>query len=515
VEALVVQTLYANLLKVFVSRRPAAEKAARIPNHGYQGSKYRTTLLAFMWLMCFPAHSAELCVNPTTFGAIPNDGLDDREAFQAAINSAKALKRNVCIGPGQWDFTKPNGVGQSAIASVKVYGVKFPLQIYGVGPTTQLKMLGSGNFGDWRLLEVGQGSENVTLRDLHLDGELRTNTEEQTHLLQVTGPTQDLRVMRVTFNLPQIPGVGGGDCIRLLGDPAALVKRVRLFQVTGIHCDRSFIALQRGLSDISIDQAVSIRVGDQAVDSEPTGGFGMERIQITNSTFARGTNSQGPYTVTLGGGGVNFSKFISVANTSIVDGGIHIIDAQHVKIVGVKATGNLNSAGAVLHIRKRAHDIHIARSEFTKPVGALDGDVVTLGIHNGHFPRNVSIIGSKFFQNTASLGLRGEVVEKLSIRSSVFAMASVAAAFPVISSRGLVGQNVSEVVVENNIVGGPSKTFLRVARPSGAPNPIVRVRGNIAFGVMDCGVDFNGNPPTSPAPEIAGNNFGTMPDVCM
>src|SRR5918992_2490849 len=107
------------------------------------------------------------CFDPVDFGAVPNDGGDDRAVFQAAVDAAIAVQGEVCIGPGNWDLTRNPLLGATNIGSIKVVAAN-GLTIRGAGPTTRLRMLGSGNNADWRLIDIRQGSTNVRVFDLYL-----------------------------------------------------------------------------------------------------------------------------------------------------------------------------------------------------------------------------------------------------------------------------------------------------------------------------------------------------------
>ncbi|MBC8089405.1 MAG: hypothetical protein H7Z40_19240, partial [Phycisphaerae bacterium] len=196
------------------------------------------------------SHHKQSCVNPVQFNAIPNDSKDDRDAFQKAIDKAIRDSADVCIGAGVWEITKIPGQAAPLISSLHVWGVARPMAIYGAGPSTRVRMLGAGNGGDWNLLEIGEGSAGVLLKDMSLDGSNRSVTGEQTHLLQLRGPVSHVRVQNVQFNLPEINGVGGGDCIRLMGEPDREVQAIELHEVTGTYCDRSFVSFQRGVRGV-------------------------------------------------------------------------------------------------------------------------------------------------------------------------------------------------------------------------------------------------------------------------
>ena len=54
--------------------------------------------------------TAATCVNPASYGAVPNDGKPDTAALQQAIDHAEAISGDVCLGPGEWDVDKGRGI---------------------------------------------------------------------------------------------------------------------------------------------------------------------------------------------------------------------------------------------------------------------------------------------------------------------------------------------------------------------------------------------------------------------
>ena len=140
------------------------------------------------------------------FNAIPNDGQDDREALQRWIDAGCASpSRLLYLPPGDWQVSRRPLPGSNNIGSLQI--TCDGLTILGAGRTSRIVMLGSGvlpsNFrgpGDWWVFEI-RGKSN-TIEGIAIDGSQRVDTGEQTHLIQLLGPTQDTELRRLYLDLP-------------------------------------------------------------------------------------------------------------------------------------------------------------------------------------------------------------------------------------------------------------------------------------------------------------------------
>jgi hypothetical protein len=167
---------------------------------------------------------AEACIDPTEapYGAIVNDGLDDRAAIQAAIDNACTLpvgERHVCLPWGRLHATRKPLVGAANIPSIKITCDDIEFSGRGMFSST-IAMLGTGIFpgqsqpGDWTLFAVREGAERVHVHHVHFDGSERVNTNEQTHLIRNAGPTTDVTFEYNRTTLPPLnPPIGTTACL--------------------------------------------------------------------------------------------------------------------------------------------------------------------------------------------------------------------------------------------------------------------------------------------------------------
>jgi hypothetical protein len=455
------------------------------------------------------------CANPIRYGALPNDDLDDRVAFQAAIDAAaggQLAAREVCIPAGVWDLSRPPGPGIENSLSLSVAGVS-NLVIRGVGPATRLRMLGDGYDKDWRLIDIRDGSHGIVVRDLTLDGTRRQNTQEQTHLLHLTGPVSGIIAERLVFDFPQLAGMSGGDCVRLLGDPGSAVRDVTLRHLLGKRCDRSFIGIQRGVYQVLIDSVESEVVGDQSIDFEPTGSMDLSDITIVNSRLARGANSQGGYTVVLGGNGAKTAKRVTLAHTTVADGGVHVIDTEGVRIEDVTIEGKEAAASTpVLHVRKRTVGLQIMATRVRRPPAMGTGTVLKIHQQSGAAPSDVLLDDVVLEQHTTAAIVEIESLGSFTLKRSTLVYGGTPGARVAVTGRGVIAA-LAHVELRDNTVVGPAQGLLRLGQYSPMyPIGQVIVTGTAAPDLTDYGVRFDNGLPSVP-PIIEDNDFGSADPV--
>jgi hypothetical protein len=394
------------------------------------------------------------------FNAIPNDGNDDRQQLQQWIDAGCASTNKVLyLPPGDWHVTRRQAPGATNIGSLRI--LCDGLTLLGAGRASRIVMKGSAlvppNFrgpGDWWVFDVrGKG---VTIEGIAIDGSQRFDTGEQTHLIQLIGPAQDIELRRLYLNLPGlaapagsvpckppetasdfdtrvcvVPGHGsslckelgdrprcsladgvftllgwfqGGDCIRSLGAVATPVDGVSITDNYAAECDRSFVAFQRNSFNFTIAGNVTRKVGDQIVDQEPSGTGGIGKVVITGNRFERGgAAAQGAASISLSGNGpgAEIGDAMIVSN-NILDGGIITFNVARVSIEHNVISGKAlqRSADPVVHILKFTDSLRIVGNEIDRPAGAHAAAVLGASVHNNGFPIDVTIALNTLTQNT-------------------------------------------------------------------------------------------------------------------
>ncbi|HRC58449.1 MAG TPA: hypothetical protein PKU97_21150 [Kofleriaceae bacterium] len=276
--------------------------------------------------------AAFVCVSPLSHGAVPDDGKGDEVALQRTIAAAVAQRAAVCLPAGVFELGRTAGLASLVID-------RGPVTLRGAGQTTILRMTGDGRRGDWRGLELRAGAHDVVLEDLTIDSLGTFNTEEQTHLVQVSPGARKITFRRLQLGpmrrADQAVGHGsGGDCLRLLGEAAQPVEDVVIAGSSFVDCDRSGVSLQRGLRRITISRCRFRGTGDSPVDFEPTAPGPIEDVSLVELDIVRPAKAQGAWAVTIGGHGDDVATRITMTGCTLRGGGVGMLNVGEVSIEG-------------------------------------------------------------------------------------------------------------------------------------------------------------------------------------
>jgi hypothetical protein len=272
--------------------------------------------------------------DPAAFGAAPTPPgagrmVDARAGIQAALDAA-GDHNMVQLGCGRWSVGRTPG-GRDRIASLTVHGRHVTLA--GAGPCTVLAPTGDAGHGAWYGIDV-RDADDVTIRDLTIDTSGLTNTEEQTHAIQVTGPVDGVRIERVTFDHPRRTKDRVGDCLHLLGNAHALVRNVSVVDVTFAVCARSAIGVQRGVEGLQVVGSRFLDVLKTPIDYEPTSNAGNGALILVGNHFVdTNPGHPGSAAVTIGGFGEPIAR-VSVTGNVFDRRGLATYRARDVSITG-------------------------------------------------------------------------------------------------------------------------------------------------------------------------------------
>jgi hypothetical protein len=448
------------------------------------------------------------CLSPLDFGAIANDGLDDREAVQQTLEAACTRRRDVCLPAGDLHIGRRYGTGAANAWSLALTcdGVT----IVGEGDTSRLVMLGSAKVGamtgagDWWLLKLS--GSNHTLRNFAIDGAARSlPTSEQTHLIKILGPATGMTLEGLQLNLPDLGANSGGDCIQAGGEERTPVRGITIDRVRGEACDRSFIGLQRWVSQVRVTNSSSNQVGDQVFDEEPTGVGTIGDVSIKSCRFRRNGRADGvAVTITGGAGGARPGYDHTIESTQI-DGGVLIYNSARVTLRDLSIVSS--GVAPTIDIRKRSSDVVIERV-YAEHSGGVPAAVVFLGLHGTSWPTNATIRASHLVQKGPGDVIRGEPVVGLTVEDNrLDCLGPTADTFSAIALRA-VNADVDGVTVRNNIVSGNCRYLVRASATPRFNIAATRTLEN-KFEGGTTGVYFENGPPTA-RPVVHGNTFDRL-----
>lgn len=528
---------------------------------GSAPAKTKTTTAALLGAPTAPGLENALCNDPRDFGAVVDDQQDDRANVQAAIDAACTNHKPVCLPIGGLRIER-NLVASGANAIPSLVVECDSVTITGLGDGSLLEMAGTGmragswGPGDWTLIAVR--ARGTQLLDFRIDGGGRTNTGEQTHLVQLQEGATDTLVERVTTALPiltppagavkcmpdqseadyltrmcHVDGSGdrlckdlsgapkcippepgttgtwnvagwysGGDCFRMLGsdNPAngnvAPIERSTFRDVHALDCDRSCWGVQRAVYDTLLDNDTCLKVGDQAIDQEPTGVGTIRRFVV------RGGKYNGK--ITLTGNGPNLDGWASNLLDSVtINGPIFAYQAADTELRNLVVTATDEAAVGVI---KDGESFKIEGGRYTRS-GTVTGPVVSFTAHSGRWPTDAYIGGgARLVQLGEGPVLRGDPLVGLDVDGAILECKGPAAnayAGVIVTSLGV---RTSRVKVRGAEVRGNCKYGVQVQGGTTGAGSII-VTGNV-LEVQTSGVRIDGATPVL-KPTIDGNVIGT------
>lgn len=408
-------------------------------------------------MLIFAAAVALACADPMAFGAVPNDGQPDDVAFQAAIDSALVGSHEVCIPSGEWTITK------RARASLLINGG--PLRMYGTGPSTVLRMTGDGGHGDWYGLEI-RNAHDVELRDFTFDAVATFNTEEQTHIIQVAFGAHDVVLTNLVLGpmrrADQPVGAGaGGDCIRLLGEIDSPVERITITQSQLLNCDRSGIALQRGVRHVEISHLDILGTGDSPIDFEPTAPGPISYITMADLFIDRPADAQGAASIAIAGYGADVADHIVVKDSILQGGGISVLNASNVDILDNDIAQGPGT-GATIRMHRRASNVMITRNTIIRRANNEAGPLISATHNNGLAPNGVRVVNNQMRQETSAPVIELQSMTNFEMTKNAVQYAGDDGTQPMVWARSVIA-DVGGITIRDNNLRGKSGALMWVS----------------------------------------------------
>jgi hypothetical protein len=375
--------------------------------------------------------------------AIPNDGLDDRVAIQEALTSQGCAH----LTAGVYDidsipFTPP---ARRPYMMLEASGA----QLYGDGPGTVLAFRGSTGGQDWQGIRMtGVGS---ALHDLSIATGAISDTDEQTHAVEVLGPATDAEISRVSFDHPIREGKSG-DCIQLTGyNDGREIARVKIDENEFLHCDRSGVGVHSGTAQLEIVDNHFDDIGNTDLDFEGTGD--TSGVLIAHNTFTMSPGRHGVGAIQL--------QLIAGARVTdnVIDGrGIGIYQSDDVEIDHNQITLTQPTTGPVISVAKDSARTHILDNSITREVSAGAGAVISAGPHGTGTPDHLEIAGNELLQRTSFHVVNSGGLVGLSVRHNAISYSGEQAnAMWGVLARGSAGKygiRTTDVRVEANTFEG-------------------------------------------------------------
>jgi hypothetical protein len=353
------------------------------------------------------------CFDPADYGAVPDDGLDDRVAAQRAIDDAAVNGGDVCFGPGTWDLTRSPPGTYNRIAALSWHAPRINLRGAGVHATT-LKVSGDQGRAAMFVVSLDPGASGSSISDFTIDTAAMINTDEQTHAIAIgTGvctttngtcsmPVADTTVQRVRFNHPVRAGERKGDCVALLGNLVTTPTiNTKLLDLDFRACARSGIASQRGVQGLIVSRCYfdGDNIGATMFDGEATGGGRDKGLVISENIFVRTVPDGDTYALTM-----TSQSHYSIAHNVFLGRGLLAYRTTDGVIEGnvIDAVDAVAETG-VLELGNQAERITIANNTIRRR--GLGGSVIKVQPHSGGLPSGIAITANAVLNDTDGAGI--------------------------------------------------------------------------------------------------------------
>lgn len=431
--------------------------------------------------------SSATCFDPAAYGAIPNDGISDRVALQAAADAAVAAggEQTVCIGAGIWDCSKAPLGSYNRAACVSVHAGNVTFAGAGQAATT-IRLAGDQGNADILLVSFDPGSAGG-VQDLTTDTTDAFNTSEQTHALGTTGicsgagckPIGPLKFQRITCIHPPAPdGRRKGDCIRLLGDrpPSATAPGTNIYgavidQVTFASCARSCIQPQRGVHDLVITR--SEFWGDQPIHGESTGGSQPgenTNAEVSYNVFhaksPTGDRWASDYDIAMSGppGGGPYEGIKIHHNTG--ERGYYLYRTSGLEVFATNIDGDMRATTGILEVGNRCDDSNV--HDVVLHRRGVGGPLIRFTTRDATSPcAGARVADSVLIQHSVGHGIHAESVSGLQLQRVTMVWTAPAPNHAALWTRATVSR-IDNLDVRDTWVHGPVGTaILLSAAPYG------------------------------------------------
>ena len=404
------------------------------------------------------------CFDPAAFGAVPDDGVDDRVPVQAAIDAATtAGGGTVCLGSGRWRVSRAPVGSYDRFAALSTHGAH--VTFTGTGPGTVLELAGDQQAAAVSVMSLDPGASDITVQRLTIDTSAATNTDEQTHAIEIGSgvcttangtcsmPVADVTVRDVVFTHPPTPGVRKGDCIRLLGNTAATaVKRVTITGGSFVDCARSGISVQRNVFSLAVlGNHFGEQIGDTAFDGEATGGDFDDGLRLEGNSFADST--------------VNFSASLTSYRHATITGntfsgkGLSLYRTQDVVVADNTFDVTAISGAGVVDAQNTTTGDKIAGNIIRRH--GVSGPAIRIQPHSGAFPAQMTVTGNTIALDGDSDAIYGDSVHEIGIRDNDITFTESATDGSGITLQGISGP-IEDATITGNTDAGANPYFAAV-----------------------------------------------------
>lgn len=296
---------------------------------------------------------------------------------------------------------------------------------------TTLEAHGTGDGGNWDILEIGNGSVRIEVRDLGFKWDNISVPPDQVHghdinvagTIGQSGSTSLVSIHDVFF------GATIGDALHVAGgDGSSLVEHVRLERAfatlagqanfsSGAH---SAVTVLGAYNDVAIGNAylkgsVNGLVVVAGTGTASENGFYLHDAwldDISNNGFVAlqlaGTDATTPATNAV------------VAGTWVLEGGVLVQDTAHTRLDGlhvIETSAIPNSASALVHAFHANTDLVLQDLDLQRLSGSTAGDLLLADdLSSSAAPKRLAVTGGKYLQQTQATAIEIKNCDECALR---------------------------------------------------------------------------------------------------
>ena len=404
------------------------------------------------------------CSSPRDFGAIPDDGIDDRTALQAVFTACAGA--TVSLEAGQYEVVTPSP------RSVAMLTLPAGTTLQGLGTQSVIRFSGDNGAQDWRGIQLGS---NTLIQRVKLISDFTPGTtNEQTHIMRGDGPLTDVTFTDVTINHPSHTSKSG-DCIQFVGyppidgSPDKRIFNANVNHVTFERCDRSGIGVHSGLHGTltgghftsRFNDNTFINISDQDIDFEGSGD--IDGVEVDHNTFLVPTVNLESHTAI---------SVVAATNIHVhdnqMDRGLDLYGCSHCEIDHNVVTLSIPAVEPVANLRKTSTDVVFHDETYTRNASAGPGSVLEITQHTSA-PDHVTVADSQLTQHTDGLPLYAAGIVGLQVLRTTInydganAIAQRIDGLAVYGSSGTAGIRTTDIHVVDTVVNGPLRAVMQIS----------------------------------------------------
>lgn len=419
-------------------------------------------LLLACCLVCVGSTANAIDVTCDDGGAIPGDGIDDRAALQAALNTG-CLR----LEAGTYDVATPPAPRSAAVLRMPPGS-----RIIGAGPESVIAFRGDAGGRDW--IGVLLADRTAISRVKLTGGGLAPgSTNEQSPVVAGYGPLSGVTLDHITFDHPVVAGSRRGDNIHLVGyEPLPdgsgdkRIWNVDIGHIDSIAAARSGVAIYGGCHNVRIHDSTFRNTKSQDFDGEGLGG--CTDLEIDHNTFETGPDQASALAVSL-----QNTRAAHVHDNTYTGRALQLYGCSDCEVDHEQMTQQLPISGGVIEIDKtssgvRLHDLRVIRGSAAGP-----NNVIRVWQREAGAPDHVTIRDSSFIQHAAAnvistVGIDGVRLEQV----TAFIDAPGWYALDALGSAGTYARRTTGIEVVDSRFYGPFAAVVRVSGSYGGTGSV-------------------------------------------